>query len=63
MKKLNLKTLGLGKDDLLQREQLKTISGGDNGTGCITVPSCDFQCPDDCPVCYPIGGIGICIVA
>lgn len=31
MKKLSLRNLKLGNDDLLQREQLKTVFGGNTG--------------------------------
>ncbi|NKI24940.1 hypothetical protein HCG49_00020 [Arenibacter sp. 6A1] len=34
MKKLSLKNLNLGVDNLLQREQLKTVFGGYGGDGC-----------------------------
>lgn len=39
MKKLNLKKLNLGADDLLQREQLKSVFGGYGGYGDLNPPS------------------------
>lgn len=61
MKKLSLKNLKLGADDMLQRNQLKTVFGGYSGSGtceddecssdsgCTTEhPKCnDFNCTDD----------------
>lgn len=49
MKKLSLKNLKLDVDDLLQREQLKTIFGGSGGN----CPDDECQTDSDCPEVYP----------
>ena len=41
MKKLSLKKLNLKANDLLERNQLKTVLGGDGG---YTVASCSAKC-------------------
>lgn len=40
MKKLSLKKLNLAADDLLQKEQLKTIFGGYGGLGTCVASCC-----------------------
>lgn len=40
MKKLSLKNLNLNADDMLQREQLKTVLGGYTAAQCVHIPSC-----------------------
>ena len=49
MKKLSLKNLKLEVNDLLQREQLKTVFGGQNdGFDCGPIAyACDAKHPDD----------------
>lgn len=49
MKKLNLKNLKLNSNDLLQREQLKTVFGGYGFCGQFC--SYDSECPSECSKC------------
>ncbi|WP_136468924.1 hypothetical protein [Flagellimonas onchidii] len=46
MKKLSLKKLKLSKDDLVQKEQLKTVFGGYNGQN-ENNPNCYDACFSD----------------
>ncbi|OQD42717.1 hypothetical protein BUL40_09355 [Croceivirga radicis] len=60
MKKLSLKKLNLGADELLQKEQLKTVFGG-YGSGCFDDCKSDSDCSGECPKCYITqGGDGGC---
>ncbi|WP_136468922.1 hypothetical protein [Flagellimonas onchidii] len=57
MKKLSLKKLNLSKDDLVQKEQLKTVFGGYGGYGgCFDDCKSDSDCGGDCPKCYFTSG-------
>ncbi len=50
MKKLKLKALQLGASELLKREQLKNIIGGNDyyGAGDIPKDACNCNSKDDC---------------
>ncbi|UOY04904.1 hypothetical protein L0P88_13180 [Muricauda sp. SCSIO 64092] len=49
MKKLSLKRLDLNANDLLQREQLKTVFGGYGGGACEISCSSGLDCSTECP--------------
>ena len=55
MKKLSLKSLNLGANDLLQRNQLKTVFGGDSGYDAGGVCNSHSGCSSGCAYYYPYG--------
>ena len=59
MKKINLKSLGLGLNDLLSREQMKNVMGGSGG-GQLT---CIAQCGGYTVTCHGTFANGGCSAA
>lgn len=55
MKKLKLKALNLGADEILTRAQLKNVVGGDATFSVQTIyRCCSVNDPTDCGDCLPV---------
>jgi len=58
MKKLHLKALNLGANQILSRDQLKKVFGGDGSSGGLCVDG--TTCPTECLTSADCGDTGTC---